>query len=885
MTGRAADVDARTGADLRALAQEAYDLVGVDHVRALALAESVVAAVPARGATEEQRQAESIAHRAAALALVDAPDLPTAEQRARRAAVVARRAGLVVVEAEATLTLAYVLLERGRGGAALAALDAVAPRLGPHDLARLRVQRALVLHRGLGRPDEALLDYAAALPVLEEHDDRLWTAGAHHNRAQLFAYAGDLDAAIADENRAYVEFASLGKTLSATRARLDLAWLLGIAGRIPDSLQLFDEASQELPGFDAITELDRADILLRAGLAHDAVEAAHRAVAWLTASDDREGLFTGEAELMLSRALVRVGDVDGAVRHLDNADARFREHRRDSWASLAAYVREVAALRGPAPSSPTARTVRTVRDLLRRGWRGYGVELAVAAAECARERGQHRRARDLLTLVVPRGSDLLEVRGRVHHASALTEILDGRTGQASRELARAWAAGEQLRGLTGATELQAQTSAHVAGVVGLALELALRRRSVAQVLRWSERGRAATLRHPPAVPPPDPQLAAAIARLRFATQADDVDRLGGATARLHEAERRRREAEVVRLSRHAAARRGQVRTADGDDVRSRLEGRVLVLYAAVRDDLVAVVVDPRRTTLVPIGPAASVQAGVSRLEITLRRAASGVRSPSAEAGPGPHAESLASTLLGPLSPFLGDRDVVISPTGSLWRLPWSWLPPLRGRPTSLTPSATVWCRAVDRIAAPQAETLIVAGPGLDAAESELDAVAGLHPGARVLAREEATVDAVCDAFGRSDLAHLTVHGTLRTDNPLFSSLALADGPLTAYAIERLARTPRTVVLPSCHSGEARGPVADELLGLAWTFLGRGTSSVVAALAAVPDVATVAVMRELHRGLAGGSSPAVALARAQDELGRSPDPLVRAAAAAFVCLGS
>jgi hypothetical protein len=328
-----------------------------------------------------------------------------------------------------------------------------------------------------------------------------------------------------------------------------------------------------------------------------------------------------------------------------------------------------------------------------------------------------------------------------------------------------------------------------------------------------------------------------------------------------------------------------VRTADATDVRRRLDGRVLVLYAAVRDDLVAVVVDDRRTTLVPIGPAAPVRAGVSRLEIMLRRAASGVRSPTADAGSGAHTDALSATLLGPLSRLLGDREVVISPTGPLWRLPWSWLSPLRGRPTSLTPSATVWCRAVDRTAARHAETMLVAGPGLDAAEHELDAVAGLHPGARVLTGDGATVDAVCDAFGRSDLAHLTVHGTLRTDNPLFSSLALTDGPLTAYAIERLARTPRTVVLPSCHSGEARGPVADELLGLAWTFLGRGTSSVVAALAAVPDEATVPVMRELHRGLAEGRSPAAALARAQDELGRSPDPLVRAAAAAFVCLGS
>ena len=881
MTGIAGDGDEPWPyADLREAARAAYVLAGDDRLAAVALADRVVAAVPRQGASTEQREGESLAHRAAALALVDVPDLPAAERRARRAVAVATRAGLDAVASEATMTLAWVLLERGRGTRALEALDALTPQPDVLVAARLSVQRALVLQRGFGRTAEALALYDEALPVLEQHGDRLWCARALHNRAHLRAYAGDIDLAIDDERAAVTLFEQSGQSTSATLAIADLGWAVGMSGRIPDALRLMDEAAERLGSLDAVAELDRADVLLRAGLSYDAVATAGAAAAWLR----DQGLFTAEAELMLARALLRSGDVAAALAHADVARLAFGRQRRHAWRVLAEHVREVARVHHQ-HGAPTAATLRTVRELELQGWRVHALDLAITAADEARAHGDPTRARALLAAVRARPGELDDVRARTHHARALELLLDDRHREAMVHVSRSWALTERLRDLVGATELQATASGRAADVVALGLESALASGSATRFLTWSERGRAATLRFPPAMPPEDAELAASLARMRFAAHSDDQERLAGTPEPALAAERRKIERDVVRLTRRATASRAPAPPATATAVRERLGGRCLVQYTALRGDLVAVVVDERRTRVVPLGPIGPVDAAVTRLELLLRRTVSGFASPAHASGPVPAAERAATLVLDPLRDLVRDRELVISPTGSLWRLPWAWLPALRGRPTVLTPSATVWCRGTDRVAPREPTVLAVAGPHLAWADAEVDDVARAHARVEVLRADDASTAAVTERLVDADIAHLAVHGSLRVDNPLFSSLALADGPLTAYELERLPRAPRVVVLPACHSGEARGPVADEPLGLAWTLLGCGAATVVATLGAVPDEATVPVMRELHARLANGASVAHSLAAAQAVFLDDEDPLVSATAASFLCLGS
>jgi CHAT domain-containing protein len=147
----------------------------------------------------------------------------------------------------------------------------------------------------------------------------------------------------------------------------------------------------------------------------------------------------------------------------------------------------------------------------------------------------------------------------------------------------------------------------------------------------------------------------------------------------------------------------------------------------------------------------------------------------------------------------------------------------------------------------------------------------------VLPAAAAPTAGVRAAMEAADVVHLAAHGTFRSDAPLFSSLRLADGPLTVYELERLRAVPRTIVLPACDAAQLGVRAGDEVLGTAAALLGLGVGTVVAPLLPVPDEATKAVMVGLHEHLRAGRAPSAALAAvtARD------DPV----AAAFVCIGS
>jgi hypothetical protein len=157
-------------------------------------------------------------------------------------------------------------------------------------------------------------------------------------------------------------------------------------------------------------------------------------------------------------------------------------------------------------------------------------------------------------------------------------------------------------------------------------------------------------------------------------------------------------------------------------------------------------------------------------------------------------------LFGPFRRRLGDRPIVVVPSNSLQSLPWSVLPTAIGRPISVVPSARLWLGASE-LAKPgdDAGIVIVAGPGLPGARSEAEAVARQYPERTLLLDDAATVDTVGRAMDGAALAHIASHGVLRSDNPSFSSLVLADGPLTVYELERLHRAPHHVVLAACEA--------------------------------------------------------------------------------------
>ncbi len=288
----------------------------------------------------------------------------------------------------------------------------------------------------------------------------------------------------------------------------------------------------------------------------------------------------------------------------------------------------------------------------------------------------------------------------------------------------------------------------------------------------------------------------------------------------------------------------------------------VVSIASSGDSLFAVIADRRRARFSRLGDLAPVVASAQRACTALRSLAPVGAAPAVAAarlrGFAKTIELLDSLLLAPLR--LDSPHVVLVVPAELHAIPWAALPSLRGRSFTLAPSVRWWIDATSAPPTPLDSVLVVAGPRLVEADSEARGVAACHRRAKLLTGPAATVANVGDAMAHHDMVHFVAHGQFRHDNPLWSTLELADGPLTVYELERLGRVPPIVVLATCDSGIGGARGGAQLHGLASTLLMMGARTIVAAIGALPDtLETRQAMIALHRDLVGGIGASASLA--------------------------
>ena len=903
LTGTASGVPpGQAGPGPRAAAEAALELVGRDPRAALTAADAAVAG--ARGRCDAG--AEAVAHRAAGLALRELSDLVGAERRLR-AAVAAAGDGAEQVAAQARMSLALVLLDQGRTRAALAAADLAARNLHGLPAAQLKSQKALILQR-VGRLDEALATFAEALPVLRRSGDALWEARALNNRGLLYGYRGALAAAEADLSRARNLHAGLGLDKFAADVDWNRGFLAGRRGDVPAALALFDAAESALLRHGSVhpqLSLDRAEVLLTVGLAGEARHTLGQAVDRLRTAS--HGADLAEGLVLLARAALADGDPAEARTASRLARAEFTRQGRAGWALQASVIELRAAELGDEPPATLLRSaLAAAARLAAVGWRAAELDARLTAAAAATRIGQAALAGEQLDLVArARGAVSLDVRTRAWYATAVRRVADGNRTAALAAVRAGLAAVARQQAAVGATELRVHVAGHAAQLDRLGIALALASGDPRQVLGWAERVRARSLRLPPARPPADTELAEALAESRrLSAELLRAELAGGqVTAARHR--QRAAEQRVVRASRTAGS---PLYTPAGlpptvAALAAELGDATLIEYVVHDGELWAVTVRvgrggpgrgrtgrgrTGRARLRRLGPMAPVLRLIEEAHFGLRRLASGlgagengrlVRDATESAG-----RRLAERLTAPLSPDVADRPVVIVPTGELHAVPWGLLPDLATRPVRIAPTAGLWLRSQATASRfPNGPVLAAAGPGLPAARAEAAAVAAGYPGAILLTGEQATAGAVLAALDGAGLAHLAAHGRLRTDNPLFSALQLADGPLTVYDLERLAAAPELVVLPACQSGVTAVRAGDELMGLATALLALGTRTVIAALAQVHDAATTGLMTALHERLRSGDPAPVAWCRVRASV-PSADLAAWASAAAFSCYG-
>lgn len=872
----------------RRLADAALELVASKpHAARRLAARAREAAITVADAT-----ALSLAEEALGQASRQFHDIGSAIAHLRRAVSVAEARGLALRAAEARISLSIVLAWQGRNVAALQEADRAASRLSGEQAARLETHRATVLQR-LGHLDEALEGYRGALAVFRRTGNRHWEARVLSGRGVLHAYRGEFQAAEADMLRSERLRLALGEEFEAAKVRHNHGFLAARRGDIPTALESFDRAKAYFDSqgmVDAVGLLDRCEALLSAHLIDEARAVAERAVAEL----DRGGmrLDLPEARLMLSHAALAQGDVDGALRAAELALREFSGQRRRTWAALARHSMLRARWAGEEPSARLLRAADGTRAALEAsGWDLPALDARLIAGRIGLALGRVDRARvELAAASRARYRGPIELRSRAWHAEALLRQASSNRRGASGAVRAGLRMLEQHRAALGATELRAHVSAHAEELAELGLRLALESRRPERLFVWAERWRAASLRLHPVRPPDDTVLAADFARLRqVVAELERVTAGSGQTAPLL-----RQQAALERRIRDRTRRaRGLSLTEESPPslpaLHDQLGDRVLVELVRLGDQLHAVVVGDRRVSRHRVAPYPVVRDELLHLRLALRRLATAHgadRSLEAAALLVDHgARRLDELLLGPLRARVAGRPLVMVPTGELHAAPWPMLPSLVGVAVTISPSATFWCRAIRQADAGQERhTVLVAGPGLPHAVPEVRALARSYRSAEVLVGREATVEAVKTAMGHAGLAHIAAHGVFRSDNPLFSSIELADGRLAVYELEALEQAPRTMVLSACDSGLSGVHPGDEIMGLAATLFRLGTCTLLASVIPVPDDATRVLMAAVHRGLRRGLGPAQALARAQARID-PVDHALLAARAGFVCFGA
>ncbi|WP_424188807.1 CHAT domain-containing protein [Actinokineospora sp. G85] len=587
-------------------------------------------------------------------------------------------------------------------------------------------------------------------------------------------------------------------------------------------------------------------------------------------------------------AALLLGDQGFARKRALAAHTAFTRRGNGRWATIArlAAVRaqvDAAVKHGTGvPRGLVGRAVRLAEDLRALRLDDEQALALLLAIRLQVRRGNLGAARELLALV-PRFRATTPIDHRMLLRLCRAELAV-RSGDPAAALRQARAGLDELgrvRDRMGGIELVCGTAVHGQELGELAVRQVLRRRrpDPRALFGWLERTRAQVYRYEPLPVAMPPEVAEKAAEARNVRRAAQSLRLTGRSTAHLDKQTTALEREIARHG-WASGELGDARpVADAAAVAAALGDRALVSLAASDGDLVAVVVTAARSRMLRLGSFAAAVELAKRLHADVDALAPDTLPPPiVEVVTGSAARTagkLDEQVVRPLLDVVGERELVVVPTGGLYAVPWGSLPALLGRAVVVAPSATAWLTA--ELAGPRpGRTLLARGPGLTGRVAEGQPLLETYPGALVLDEDRATVAEVLAALDGAELAHLAAHGAHEATNALFSRLELADGPLFAYELARLRQPPRQVVLAACELAMNHIRPGNEALGYAGALLAGGVRTVVAAATRVGDTAAATAMVDYHRRIAAGTAPARALAAAVAQ-----DPYRRP----FICLGA
>lgn len=740
-----------------------------------------------------------------------------------------------------------------------------------------------MLYKRAGEAAAAAAWFDAALGLLTERDP-IEICRVLLNRGTLRLWHGTPAAARADFNRLLGITTRHGIQIMAAKAHYNLAYLSLIEGDLPRALREMDAPNRllagESPGFAGVYHLDRAQALIAAGLFREADEDLVQAIDLFRKARMPQDRAT--AELTWAKlAMLQERWADARTR-ARSSQRRFARRGAQTWALLAASVAVAANLAGGHRSRSVAQLAIDLADRLSAaGLVEEGRRARLAAATARLAAGDLNGAGDLArTCALLRRDEPLVTR--LHARRLRAELADaaGHGKRATAELRAAMLDLHRYQASFGSIDLQTSVTGHGRRLAEWGLRRALTAGRPAEIFNWAERVRALSARLPRVTPPNDPELAHLLAELRRARAGRQTQLLTGrgdpaSAARCLHLER------LIRQRSWYRPGPGQTSSpAPLGRLRDELRGPDATFVAHLLCDgrLHALIATARRAAVRDIGPAAPTVEQVRRLRADLDALATAtlplaVRA-TIEMSCRTILAALDDVLLASLQGLATGGPLLLAPAGMLAGTPWTLLPSMHDRPLTVVSSVTAWLATRAEAVLPSRPSILAAaGPRLLRANDEVKLVASAWGAGAALTGPAAQCAAVRAGAATVDVLHLAAHGVHEPENPLFSSVELADGPLFGYELEQLPQLPRHVMLSACALGLARTRPGDEVLGMTAALLHGGCGSVVAAVANVDDDVACRVAMAHHAALSRGLPPAVALASALSRTEGQPAPLV------------
>lgn len=741
--------------------------------------------------------------------------------------------------------------------------------LPPTDQARVYANRG-VLASQLMVLDEASGDLAIAAELAERAGAHAVAFMARHNAGYVDFLRGDLPAALA-------------------------------------SMRAADAMAVEVNR--SVSHLDRARVLLEAGLLDDAAEALR--TAHDLASADGIGQDLAEIELDQARTALLLGDPLAAATHASAARLRFRARNAAPWSRRAELVALEASTYAVQPPPQTVPRALRLAELAASHGEAHIAQRAnlVAADALAHLARPTRRERELAHTAYLQARPLarspsLATRLHVRYVGALL----ARSDQPERTRRHLAAAASDLAGVaqrTSSLDLRTALAVHSVRLSTLDVAIGMGTSRASAAFTRTERWRGVSERVPVVRPPHNRDAADLLTQLRRVHE--DLRGAvgtthGSLTLRAADLERQVRALDwgVVSPGRDSPARATPLLpVAYSEALRvCRDTDTTLVSYFVHDDRLHAVVLRPEgrpQGMVVALAPRDQVRDALQRARADVDAAAlptlgpirnviegslrdSLIRLDALVGGPAiAAAEREAGRMAGRGATHLMRERVVFVPNRLLSGLPWGMLPSRRGLPTTVARSATAWV-AAQRYAAPVPSPVVraLAGPDLAHADAEAHKVGELWGGDATGALESNRA-ALAAALTEADIVHVAAHGSHHHQSPLFSTLQLGDGAVFAHELPTQDLRTSHVVLSACDVGRATIRPGDESLGLAAVLLSLGVRCVVASANRIPDEVAMVGMTAYHSLLSQGLDSATALAMATADL-----PL---SARALTCFGA